>query len=106
MISNDPQSSIFLDERRATVFPLALIRGFVNLYFDPPGAKKSSAILPERLRADSALSQTYRMTMSVLGWKLIYTVPGSALFAKSNSAAAQLAGVPVLGHVPAKEYLP
>ena len=106
LIWHEPQSKVFIDGRFTTVYSLVVVHEYLEFYFNFGNATKALS----SYRSDFVLippsCKAYRLITSLPDWKLIYSDRDSALFAKSNSAAAQLAGVPVLGHVPAKEYLP
>jgi hypothetical protein len=101
-----PQSKVFVDGRYDTVFPLPVIRDYVLFYFDLPGAAHVLAAYPHDLVMIPPGSAAYGLMIRTAGWKLIYSDSGSALFAPTASAAAQLPGIPVTGAAPPNQYFP
>ena len=101
-----PQSRVFVDGRYDTVFTSQIIRDYVLFYFDLPGAVKVLAAYPHDFVMIPPSSAAYGLMVRSSGWKLIYSDSGSALFAPTASAAAQLPGVPATGAAPPNQYFP
>ncbi len=98
MIWNMPsESRLFIDGRYDTLFPLDIIYKFALFNFNQPGGETVLAEFPPDfvlIKPDSGS----RELMDTRGdWKLIYQDASSMLYAKQDSAAAKIAGVPVTG---------
>jgi hypothetical protein len=92
-----PGSKVFIDSRYDLVYPQSVIRDYMEFYFAMPGADRvldsylhNYILIPPQCAA-------YALMAKRPAWKLIYRDPDSALFARANSAAANAAGVPVIG---------
>ncbi len=98
MIWNMPSGSrLFIDGRYDTLFPLEIIYKFALFNFNLPG---SDAILKE-FPPDFVLikpeSGSRKLMDARADWKLIYDDASSRLYARQDSAAAKIPGVPVTG---------
>jgi hypothetical protein len=92
-----PGSRVFIDGRYDTVFPLDVIYRFALFNFNLPGGDAVLTDFPTEfvlIKPDSGS----RALMDARGdWKLIYEDASSMLYAKQDSAAARIAGVPLTG---------
>jgi hypothetical protein len=101
-----PDSKVFIDGRYDTVFPQQVIRDYAVFYFDLPGAVRvlsayphDFVLIPPRSPVDHRLEQDPE-------WKLVYSDQTASLFARANSAATKIPGVPVEGIAPKRRYFP
>jgi hypothetical protein len=92
-----PGSRVFIDGRYDTVFPFGIIYKFALFNFNLPGG---DAVLADfstcfvLIKPDAGSRQLMDARPD---WKLIYDDASSMLYAKRDSAAARIAGVPVTG---------
>ena len=103
----EPGSKIFIDGRYDTVFPISLIGMYLRFQFALPGGAQVLTKYPPDFVLIPPTMPAFKLMESQAGWKLIYRDRDSALFARTDSAAARIPGVPVL--VTAKtspEYFP
>ena len=96
-----PGSKIFIDGRFEMVYPPSVQRDYLNFLRGGAGASAVLAGYPTDyvlMPPDSAAS---RFMAGQARWRLIYCDPVAALFARADSPAARIAGVPVLrDHAP------
>jgi len=100
-------SKVFVDGRYDTVYPPRVIKDYLAFYYWVlPGADK----VPKSYAQDFILippdAKAYGKMIRIPGWKLIYRDGESALFARADSRAAQLPGIPVRGSAPSVQYFP
>jgi hypothetical protein len=100
-----PQSKVFIDSRYDMVYPQKVIRDYMDFHFDLPGADRVLKAYPHKFVLIAPDSGAYRLMTKQAGWKLIYRDRVAALFARADSAAAHLPGVPVIGNPP-PNYFP
>ena len=89
-------SKVFIDSRFEMVYPLRVQRDYLDLLRGGAGASAVLAAYPTDyvlMPPDSAAS---RFMAAQAGWRLLYRDPVAALFARADSPAAHLAGVPLL----------
>ncbi len=106
LIWHEPESKVFIDGRFAAVYPFSVIREYLDFYIDHWNTTEALSSYRSDFVLISPSRKAYDLMMSLPDWRLIYSDRDSALFAKSNSAAAKLTDVPVVGHMPAKSYFP
>ncbi len=90
-----PQDKIFIDGRYDTVFPIEVIRDYLAFHYAGSGARETL----RKYRHDFILLPVkdvpaYGLVSSLKDWTLIYRDQTCALFARADSAAARLPGVP------------
>jgi hypothetical protein len=83
-----PQSRVFIDGRYDTVYPLPVIRDYLNFYFDRPGGSQVLEEYPHDFVLVPPASGAARVTARSPGWKLVYRDPAALLFARAASSAA------------------
>ncbi len=100
-------SKVFIDGRYDTVYPLSVILD--DLSFESGDSRAEAAVL-RRYPHDFVLtgldSKAFAFMLADPGWKLIYRDRDSTLFARKDSAAATLPGVPVITNQPSNPYFP
>jgi hypothetical protein len=92
-----PGSKVFIDGRYDTVFPLEIIYKFALFNFNQPGGAAVLREYPHDFVLVEPDSGARAVMDSQADWKLIYQDAMSRLYARQDSAAAQIAGVPVTG---------
>ncbi|HJU28290.1 MAG TPA: hypothetical protein VJ718_03920, partial [Candidatus Binataceae bacterium] len=80
---------------------------YLVFYFDGPGASSVLASYPHDLALIPPDAPSFRLLERTSGWRLIYQDKYSALFARSDSPAARIPGVPVTGAIASTpQYFP
>jgi len=104
MIFHDADSRVFIDGRYQLLYPPKVIEDFLAFYHGLPGA----AGMLESYQHDYALispgADAYKLMSSRKDWKLIYSDSASVLFARAQSRAADIPGIPVAGVAPASYF--
>ncbi len=90
------RTKIFIESIFEAYYPHQLQADFGAIYYAEPGAARVLDAYPNDFVLMPTGSAAYSLMMAQTGWRLIYRDPVSALFARANSPAAQLAGVPQL----------
>ena len=91
-----PGSKVFIDSRFEMVYPPRIQRDYLDFL---RGGSEASAVLAAyptdyvMMPTDSVAS---RFMAAHTGWRLLYRDPVAALFARADSPAAHIAGIPVL----------
>ncbi len=100
-----PESKVFIDGRFDLLYPPRVIEDYATFRFAGP---ESSAVLA-RYPHDYVLlkpgTPAFNLMMHRSDWILVYRDTHAALFARADSAAAKISGVPVAGQAPA-DYFP
>lgn len=99
-----PQSHIFIDGRFDLVYPQSVIRDYTNFRFGAPEAARVLASYPHDFVLIEPDSEAFKFMAAQADWKLIYDDRHCALFARADSAAAKIAGIPVHGESPGNEF--
>ncbi|HUO04990.1 MAG TPA: hypothetical protein VMU16_07305 [Candidatus Binataceae bacterium] len=92
-----PESKIFIDGRYDTVYPPGVVADYANFIFNLSGGNAPLTNYPTDFVLVSPYSPARKLMDSRSDWQLIYSDPASRLYARANSSAAHLAGVPVNG---------
>jgi len=91
-----PGSKVFIDSRFEMIYPPRVQRDYLNFLSGGAEASAALAAYPTDyvlMPPDSAAS---RFMARQAGWRMEYRDPVAALFARADSPAAHLAGVPLL----------
>jgi hypothetical protein len=96
LIWHAPNSKVFIDGRFEMVYPLEVQRDYLDFLRGGAGAARVLAAYPHDLVMVETDAPPYRFMLRQAGWRLIYRDPVAALFARADSPAAGIAGVPVL----------
>jgi hypothetical protein len=100
-----PESKVFIDGRFDLVYPIDVIAEYAAFQAGRP----ESAALLKKYPHDYVLLEPSLPVFDLMtrrsDWKLIYRDAHAALFARADSAAAKIAGVPVYGEAP-PDYFP
>jgi hypothetical protein len=98
LIWNMPSGSrLFIDGRYDTLFPLDIIYKFALFNFNLPGGDAVLSEFPNDFVLIKPDSRSRKLMDARTDWKLIYTDASSRLYARQDSAAAKIPGVPVAG---------
>ncbi len=101
-----PRSKLFIDGRCETVFSDKILNEYISFYFDCAGAGKVLRTYPHDFVLIPPRAPAYQLLKEDANWKLVYRDETAVLFARSNSAAAKIPGVPIDGGVPKRRYFP
>ena len=92
-----PTSKVFIDGRYDFAYPMAVISDYFDFKF---GAPHAEAVL-KAYAHDYVLITPASPVRSLMehrhGWRLVYSDRDALLFARADSAAARIPGVPLLG---------
>jgi hypothetical protein len=102
----EPQFKVFIDGRYDTVYPTKVIDQFLDFINARPDSLSILHAYPHDLVLIPAKAPVVPLMKSQRGWTLVYRDPVAVLFARSNSAAAQLPGVPIDGILPGESIFP
>jgi hypothetical protein len=91
-----PGSKVFIDGRFEMIYPLEVQRDYLDFLRGDAGAERVFAAYPHDFVMEETDSPLYRFMLRQAGWRLVYRDPVAALFARADSPAARIAGVPVI----------
>jgi hypothetical protein len=89
------RSRVFLDSRYETIYPDSVTRDFLDFNGNRPRAASVLASYPHDFVLITPDSRSAVLMESNAGWKPIYRDDASILYARIDSAAAHLPGVPI-----------
>jgi hypothetical protein len=99
-----PESKVFIDGRYQTIYPERV----VNEYFAFVSGGDDAVRVLERYPHDLVLirpdSRAYALMMARKDWKIVYSDSVCVLFARVNSPAARIPGVPIAGKAQANFF--
>jgi hypothetical protein len=102
-----PRSKVFIDSRFEMVYPLRIQRDYLAFASGSlPGAERVLDAYPTDFVLMPTGSPAYALMMAQTRWRLIYRDPVAALFARADSPAAHLPGVPVLRDTAPPSFFP
>jgi hypothetical protein len=90
-----PDSTVFIDSFD-NAYPLEVQRDYLDFLRGGAGAERVLAAYPHDFVMEQTDSPLYRFMLRQAGWRLVYRDPVAALFARADSPAAHIGGVPVL----------
>jgi hypothetical protein len=102
----EPGSKVFIDGRYDSVYSEAIVNQYLDLDLGHPDGLEVLRAHPNDLVLLSLNAPGVSLMKSAPGWKLVYHDAAAVLFARANSAAAQLPGVPVAGALPREAFFP
>ncbi|MGH7913696.1 MAG: hypothetical protein ACREPW_03460, partial [Candidatus Binataceae bacterium] len=94
-----PSSKVFIDGRYDFAYPMSVIRDYFDFKFDGPRAAAVLDAYPHDYVLMTPASPVRELMERRLDWKLIYSDSDASLFARADSPAAHLEGVPIRGRV-------
>jgi hypothetical protein len=93
-----PGSKVFIDGGRYDfAYPMRVISDYFDFKFDGPRAAAVLDAYPHDYVLITPASPVRELMERRLDWRLIYSDPDALLFARANSAAARIGGVPIRG---------
>jgi hypothetical protein len=94
-----PASKVFIDGRYDFAYPMPVIRDYFDFKFDSPHAAAVLDSYPHDYVLMTPTSPVRELMARRPDWKLIYRDPRVLMFARADSAAAHLEGVPIQGRL-------
>jgi hypothetical protein len=101
-----PASRVFIDGRYDTVYPQNVIDQYIDFISGRPNAPSVLEAYPHDLVLIPGDSPALAVMSHAPQWKLIYRDPHWLLFARADSAAAKMPGLPIQGTPAPKSYFP
>ena len=92
-----PDSKVFIDSRYDLGYPPAVISDYMELERGDAGGAHTLASYPHDFVLGKRASPASRLMNSEAGWKLIYSDDVAVLYARINSSASRIDGVPISG---------
>jgi hypothetical protein len=102
----EPGSKVFIDGRYDSVYSEAIVNQYLDIDLGHPNGLEVLRGYPNDFVLISLKAPGVSLMKSAPGWKLVYHDATAVLFARANSAAAQLPGVPVAGALPREAFFP
>jgi hypothetical protein len=90
-----PRSKVFIDGRFEMIYPLEVQRDYLDFLHGGVGAERVLAAYQHDFVMEETDSPVYRFMLRQAGWRLVYRDPIAVLFARADSPATRIAGVPV-----------
>ena len=94
-----PISKVFIDGRYDFAYPMPVIRDYFDFKFDSPRAAAVLDSYPHDYVLITPASPVRELMARRRDWKLIYRDPRVLMFARADSSAAHLDGVPIQGRL-------
>jgi len=94
-----PASKVFIDGRYDFAYPMPVIRDYFDFKFDSPRAAAVLDSYPHDYVLMTPASPVRELMERRPDWKIIYSDPRVLMFARADSPAAHLDGVPVQGRL-------
>ncbi len=92
-----PESKVFIDSRYDLAYPPAVVADYMALDRAEAGGAHTLAAYPHDFVLVQHGKPAARLMDSEAGWRLIYHDEIASLYARIDSPAAHIAGVPVTG---------
>jgi hypothetical protein len=99
-----PPDRVFIDGRYDTVYPLGVIRDYLEFYFDLPGASATLGAYPHDFVIIGPRAPAERLMARRADWKLLYRDGAALLYGRANGLAAHIPGLPVKGAAPPPRF--
>jgi hypothetical protein len=100
-----PESKVFIDSRYDMVYPQKVLADYFDFFFDGPRATAVLIAYPHDFVLIPPAAPVRALMERRPEWKLVYSDSDAMLFARSDSPAARLDGVPIRG-VPPQDTFP
>jgi hypothetical protein len=101
-----PGSRVFIDSPFEMIYPLEVQRDYLDFLLGAAGAERVLAAYPHDFVMEETDSPLYRFMLRQTGWRPVYRDPVAALFARADSPAARIGGVPVLPDKAPPSFVP
>jgi hypothetical protein len=92
-----PGTKVFIDSRYDEGYPATVIRDYLELAGNTAGGAHTLAAYPHDFVLVQKDSPAVKLMDSRRDWRLIYSDHTARLYARADSAAARLEGVPFVG---------
>jgi hypothetical protein len=92
-----PGTRVFIDSRYDLAYPPAVVRDWLEFDHNTAGGSHTLAAYPHDFVLVHRDGEAAKLMESQRDWRLIYSDDTARLYARANSAAARLAGVPFAG---------
>ena len=92
-----PDSKVFVDSRYDMVYPQAVLADYLDFFLVRPRAATVLGAYPHDFVLLRVASPGYGFMMAQPGWRIVYRDKIAALFARADSPAARLKGIPIEG---------
>ncbi len=102
----EPGSKVFIDGRYDSVYPEAVVNQYLDLSFGNSGALKALRAYPHDFVLLPVKAAGRAVMESAPGWQLVYRDGTAVLFARADSAAAKMPGLPIEGTPPRESSFP
>jgi hypothetical protein len=99
-----PDSKVFIDGRYDLVYPPRVVEDYIAFFFGRPGGDHVLDDYPNAFVLVPPTSGAFRTMLARADWKLIYRDDNAVLFARANSRAALIAGVPFSAKAPPSNF--
>ncbi len=94
----EPGSKVFIDGRYDSVYPESVVNQYLDVSFGDSAANKTLAAYPHDFVLLPVKSAGILAMKSAPGWQLVYRDKTAMLFARADSAAAKIHGIPIQGN--------
>ena len=98
------RSRVFVDSRYETIYPDSVTRDFLDFNANRPRAAAVLESYPNDFVLIAPDSPAAVLMESSAGWKTLYRDDASILFARADSSAAHLPGLPIAAPAPAATF--
>jgi hypothetical protein len=102
----EPGSKIFIDGRYDSVYPESVVNKYLDVSFGDSAALKTLAAYPHDFVLLAAKTPGSAAMESTPGWQLVYSDQTAMLFARADSAAGKIPGIPIEGDPPLESRFP
>ena len=92
-----PGMKVFIDSRYDLAYPPAVVRDYLELANNMAGGSHTLEAYPHDFVLIKRDAEAVKLMDSQRDWRLIYSDDTARLYARANSAAARLEGVPFAG---------
>ena len=101
-----PRSKIFIESIFEAYYPRAVQRDYAAVNYAKPSAARVLNEYPNDFVLMPTRSPAYKMMTKRARWRLIYRDPVAALFARTDSRAAHIRGVPIIRATAPPSFFP
>jgi hypothetical protein len=101
-----PDAKVFIDGRFEMIYPPAVQRDYIDFLGGRESANRVLEAYPHDFVLDKTGAPSIRLVAAQPGWRLIYEDPVASLFARSDSPATRIPGVPVVRKTAPPSFFP
>ncbi|MGH7781533.1 MAG: hypothetical protein ACREQR_17100 [Candidatus Binataceae bacterium] len=99
-----PRDKVFLDSRFEMIYPRQIIDAYLAFAFGREGAPRTLADFPNDFVLIDPKTIAATVMANAAAWRLIYRDSDSLLYARADSAASRIPGVPMIGTAGKQEF--